>query len=223
MEVKRFLLPFEKVIGPKADRQSLIERSHDAVKKLGLERWAEEDRLGFERLFQIKANGAIHEGKSGDGVLIRAVGAFRRYIRDLPVFGRASVFIKLAGEGVVEAAGMDLRVRHGTPIDNAKVIQPEAAAERIVAELSSGMTGQNVGLEHYNPEMFALGYFSLPKRRAQAFFQPVYVAMLRSVGWTTLNRLIVIPGSFQQYESIARIVASPPLDKIKPAHKPRAA
>jgi hypothetical protein len=221
MVVRRILPPFEKMIGAAEDSRALIERAHGALKKLGLERWAGEDRLGFERLFQIKANGAIREGRAGDPFLTRAVGAFRRYIGDLPVFGRASVFIKLAGEEFVESVGLDLRVRRDTPIDYARVIHPEAAAERIISELSAGLPGATLGFEHYTPEMFGLGYFSLPKRRAQSIFQPVYVATFRSAGWTTLNRLIVIPASFQQYESIARFVGSPPRSEAKPSPTPR--
>jgi DJ-1/PfpI family len=62
---------------------------------------------------------------------------------------------------------------------------------------------------------FALGYFSQPKRRPQSVMQPVWVAMFRARGWTTLSRLIVVPAVSAPYEPICRVPEQPPLDAVK--------
>jgi hypothetical protein len=101
------------------------------------------------------------------------------------------------------------------------MISPDEAAAHVVKELSSFAPGSEVSTKDYMPEMFSLGYFSLPKRREQAFMQPVYVALLRAQGNTTLNRMIVVPGAITGYKSICRIATTPPKDAIKPQPKAR--
>jgi hypothetical protein len=67
------------------------------------------DNLQFERLWQIKATGMTLSGQRGVVALCRVVGAFRRYLYELPVWGRASAVVELADDNVIAAAGIDWR------------------------------------------------------------------------------------------------------------------
>ena len=217
MLAKRGLRPLEQLITDTDDKAELTARTVAAAKRLGLDRCHDAgERLEFERLWQIKATGMTLQGERGAVALCRVVGAFRRYLADLPVLGRASVFVKLAGDNVVDGAGVDWRPIAGEPVDYAKIIEPEAGAARVLHELSIGSPGGELTLKHYEPESFALGYLSLPKRRAQGFLQPVYVVALRPRGDTTLGRIVVVPASQQHYESLCRPLAAPPRLAAKP-------
>ena len=57
---------------------------------------------------------------------------------------------------------------------------------RVVADLDGRLPGGGSPTRLRRP-MFSLGYVSLPKRRAQDVFAPVYVAMLERHGWTSMN------------------------------------
>ena len=100
-----------------------VSRSKDVVRRLGLgQSGGPMERLEFEPLWQIKAAGRQQNGKGGYEVLCRAVGAFRRFVHDLPVLGRASVFVKLAADDVV--AGSDWRACEERAFDEAALLQP---------------------------------------------------------------------------------------------------
>jgi uncharacterized protein YhdP len=45
--------------------------------------------------------------------------------------------------------------------------------------------------------------------------QPVYVAISKVRGWTTLNRLIIVPATHSHYERICRILESNPSQPVK--------
>lgn len=214
LTIARRLEPFAHILTEPVEPQRLIARATEVIKRLDLAPCRTDDEhIAFERLWQIKAQGMTRQGEMGAPLVCRVVAAFRRYIGDLPVWGRASVFVKLADHDLVEAAGVDWRERVDEPIDHAQVIDPDEAVHRVLAELAAAMSGRWPTARDYAPEFFSVGYFSLPKRRAQGLLQPVYVAGLRARGGdTTLSRLIVIPAAVAQYESIGRIyVAAPSL------------
>lgn len=219
MMLERGWSAFEHVISNdtgQVDREVLNRQVEEGVQHLELDRSRGREELRFERLWQLKAAGMTRERERGPVALTRVVGAFRRYLYDLPVWGRASVFVKVAAEGQVDSAGIDWRPVSQNPIDQARVLDPKDAAKRTLDELSVYLPGGQFTLEDYAPEFFSLGYFSLPKRRVQAVMQPVWVAMFRGRGPTTLNRLLVVPGATKIYEPIGRIVQAPPADVIKP-------
>ena len=214
--VKTGLAPMEHLIGEKADKEALTQSVATAAKRLGLDRFvAHGEQLVFERVWQIKASGISGEGVRGREVVCRAVGAFRRYLHDLPVWGRASAVVEIAGGDRIGGVGVDWRTVAAEPIDRAKVLAPEMAARAVLNDLHSRLPGGEFSDDDFDVGMFSLGYLSLPKRRAQSVFAPVYVAMLERRGWTSTNYLIVVHGSEKVYESVCRPNTLPPRDAVK--------
>ena len=223
------LAPMEHLIGEKADKDALTNSVAETAKRFGLNRFASaSEQLIFERLWQIKAGGMNSEGVRGRDVVCRAVGAFRRYLHDLPVWGRASAVVEVAGDGKIGGIGIDWRPAAREPVDRAKIIDPERAAQAVLGDLNGRIPGGEMGDDDFDVAMFSLGYVSLPKRRPQSVFAPVYVAMLERRGWTTMNYVIVVDASETMYESYCRPTSSSPGDATKPqpgsdkAKQPRA-
>jgi hypothetical protein len=205
------LPPMEAIFEDMPERERLTDLVADAAKRLGFDRLiGRAERLHFERLWQIKAGGMSSEGERGRDVLCRAVGAFRRYIEDIPVWGRASAFVEVAGDGRASALGVDWRAVEPEPLDRVKVLAPEVAARAVLGELAGRMPGREPNEEDYAVAGFDFGYFSLPKRRDQGVFAPVYAARLERRGWASSNAIIVVGGSETRYASICRIPVAPP-------------
>jgi hypothetical protein len=214
--------PLQNIISEKVEKVEkdlFIKQSQEAINNLKLDRSGKNEELRFERLWQIKASGMTKEGKQGNITLARTVGAFRRYLNDLPVWGRASVFIKLASEGQVDSWGLDWRNVCDKPIDEVETLNPDDGAKKIMEEFQTTLPNISFTLEDFEPELFAMGYFSQPKRRAQTIMQPVWIAMFRAKGWTTLNHLIVVPALRVPYEPICRIVKHLPSEETRPLPK----
>lgn len=133
---------------------------------------------------------------------------------DYPILGCASVHIQLAADSVIYSFGRDWRLEK--PIDYIQNIDLEDAAEKVVKDLLGKMPGAyEITNKEYIPEQFSLGYFSLPKRMGQGYFQPVYVALIRGIGRFSMNHLIVVPAAVISIEPIYRHVGSPSLDVIR--------
>ncbi len=217
MAVNAGLAPMTHLLGDKIDKGALTKAAVATAKHLGLDRLGTPgEKLEFERLWQIKAAGINHERVRGREVVCRAIGAFRRHIGELPVYGRASVVIELAGDEKIGGVGVDWRPIASEVVDRAKILDPERAARAIMADIGGRVPGGEVGDKDFDVTMFSLGYISLPKRRAQGLLAPVYVAMLERVGWTTMNHVVVVNGTEKVYENIGRLNASPPRDAARP-------
>jgi hypothetical protein len=220
---KAALAPMEHLIGDRSDKAALTQSVVAAAKRLGLDRVVGAgEQLLFERLWQIKAAGMDGSGVRSPEVVCRAVGAFRRYLHDLPVWGRASAFVELAGENRIGAVGLDWRPIVAEPFDRVKVIAPEQAARAVLGDLNGRLPGGSFGEEDFDVGLFSLGYLSMPKRHEQSVFAPVYVAQLERRGWSSTNYIIIVGGSETAYESYCRKTSSPPRDaaKPKPGDKP---
>jgi hypothetical protein len=218
------LAPMEQLIGEHADREAMTGSTVEAAKRLRLDRMVGAgEQLLFERLWQIKAAGMNAEGVRGREIVCRAVGAFRRYLHELPVLGRASVFVEVAGNDSIGGVGIDWRPIAPEPFDRVKVIDPERAARAVLGDLNGRLPGGEFTDEDFEVGMFSLGYVSMPKRREQSVFAPVYVAMLERRGWGSTNYVIVVNGSEIAYESLCRTPTLPPRDAVKPqpGTKPR--
>lgn len=215
--VKAGLAPMENLIGTDVDRDRLKETTIGAAKRLGLDRFiGDGEQLLYERLWQIKANGMSAEGRIGREVVCRAVGAFRRYVDEMPVWGRASAFVEVAGDDRIGAAGVDWRPVMPDPIDRVKVLDPERAAQALLGDLNGRLPGGGFDAEDFDVGMFALGYLSKPKGREQSVLAPVWVAALERRGWGSMNHMIVVGAGEVGYESFCRIAASPPREGVKP-------
>lgn len=205
--------PMSKAIGAadRIDEAELRSQAEAAVQTLELGARNDNEQLRFERLWKVKAAGITVKGERGPVTLTRAIGAFRRHLDGVPVWGRASVVVELAGGGEVAAAGVDWRAVAKEPIDEPKVLPPEDAARRVVGELQSFRPGEPFTLKDYTPEFFALGYLSLPRRRLQTVMQPVYVAMFTPTRpFPSRGRLITVPAAPAAYEPICRPMGAPP-------------
>jgi len=208
--------PMQHLVGEKIDKDAMSEASVATVKHLGLDRiGASGERLAFERLWQIKAAGMNRERERGREVVCRTVGAFRRHVHDLPVWGRASVVVELAGGDRVSGVGVDWRPIAAEAVDRAKIIDPEHAARAVLADLAGRLPGGEFTDKDFGVALFSLGYLSLPKRRAQGMLTPVYVALLERRSWTTMNHVVAVAATEKLYESVARIVAMPPREAIR--------
>src|SRR5262249_36631214 len=142
-----------------------------------------------------------------------------RHVHDLPVWGRASVVLELAGGDRVSGVGVDWRPIAAEPVDRAKIIDPERAARAVLADLAGRLPGGEFTDKDFGVGLFSLGYLSLPKRRAQGMLTPVYVALLERRGWTTMNHVVAVAATEKVYESVARIVAMPPREAIRGKHE----
>jgi hypothetical protein len=219
---KKHLGPVEQPITKVEDAPVFEQQIKDATRTLGLDVLADDrNRLVFERLWRIKAGSTSVEGHRGQELLCRVVGAFRRELTGLPVWGRASVFVELGGTGLITAAGRDWRACSDEPLEEVPTVDPEVGADRVLEELSTRVRQRSLTTDDYEPELFAMGYFSFPVRRPQSYFQPVYVAKLNAVVRATpkevlsRNEVIVVPAASGVYEPIAPPMAAPPLSAEK--------
>lgn len=165
------------------------------------------DRLDFERMWRIKAAGADPKEQPSDTVLCRAIGAWRHHVMDLPVLGRASAHVEVTGQGNVAGASLFLRRSAISRDDVLTTVKPrpaeDAAADvaALVARMvGGGRDGELAG--EVVPHMFAYGYLSLGRRRAQAVLAPMYVAAISIVGGPDQTRsahLVPVPGSRDRF------------------------
>jgi hypothetical protein len=219
---KRHLGPLEQPITKVHDALTFEQELKDAMRALGLDVLTDDrNRLSFERLWRIKAGSISLAGKRGQELLCRVVGAFRRELAGLPVWGRASVFVELGGTALITAAGRDWRACKDEPLEEVPIVDPNVGADRVLEELSTRVCRRTLTTDDYEPELFALGYFSFPVRRPQGYFQPVYVAKLNAAirstpkGVLGPNKIIVVPAASGVYEPIAPAIAAPPLSAEK--------
>ena len=200
--IRRRMDPLENLIGEKSDIKQLSEIAIDEINKLELEKKKLPfEHVEFERLWQIKASSMTIEKTKEPILLCRIIGAFRRHINKIPVYGAASIFIKIAGGRQIESIGIDWRQINEKPINRVKIIDPDIAAEKVLKNLNFN-SNMVVTPEDYKPVFFALGYYSMPKRQQQNYMQPVYVAMFESLA-STLNMEIVIPATTHTYEPVS--------------------
>ena len=200
--IRRRMGPLENLFGEKSDIKQLSEIAIDEMNKLELDKKKLPiEHIEFERLWQIKASSITIEKMSEPVLLCRIIGAFRRHINKIPVYGAASIFLKMAGGRQIESIGIDWRQINEKPINRVKIIDPDIAAENALKNLNS-KSNMTVTQEDYRPAFFALGYYSMPKRLKQNYMQPVYVAMFESLA-STLNMGIVIPATTHTYEPVS--------------------
>lgn len=211
MVIKRIMRPLNNIFSEKIDMEQLKNRTIEIMKKLQLDKWCSDiEQIEFEHLWKLKASAmTIVEKKKLPEVLCRVIGAFRRHINKIPVYGRASVFVKLAGNDIVQSAGIDWRSIETEPVDEIKIIDPDEAAESILRNIGVSLPKKTITSKILKPKFFSLGYFSLPRNRYQRFMQPAYVATFKSVGSTSLNPAVVISASRDTYENLSPIYTLP--------------
>ncbi|MEU8246618.1 hypothetical protein [Nonomuraea sp. NPDC048916] len=158
-----------------------------------------DDRLAFERLWRI----GDRPGRTSEPVLCRAVGAFRHFVREIPVYGRASATVELAEGGRLSSLSLSARRfaddGGGTTVATPEVRRPRVAAREVAARVVESFGGPaELPGTILVPQWFRWGYLSLGRRRAQALLAPFYLASL------TIRR---------EHETSAHLVAVPATDE----------
>lgn len=201
--ITRRMKPLEHLINENIDVSRLGLIAIEKMKKLKMDKWKLSfEELKFESLGQIKAFGINVQETRSPSILCRIIGVFRRYINEIPVYGRASISLKIAGGDILESIGVDWRLIEEHPVEYTKIIDVEIAAENIINELNSTSPSRILTLDDYSPILFTLAYMSMPKRRPQNYMQPVYIAIFKPLRNTTLGHVITIPATTKNYESI---------------------
>lgn len=172
----------------------------------------ENESLNFERLWQIKAAAADQKGNVVSPVLCRIVGAYRHFVSGFPVWGAASVAIKLAGEDRLDSLAVQIREPNGEVVGREKILQPEDAARRAFLQLNNLMHKSEIPVsELVKPKGMHFGYFSLSKRKAQRILAPVYIAEISVEGKDESQAYVfVLPATEKRYIPLSFIGSEAP-------------
>lgn len=198
------LKPLEGLFKKIEPREALVKLVEEKVAGLNTREWLGSDQhLRFEHLWQIKASAAGKDNKVVQPVLCRIVGAYRLFVRDVPVWGPASLAIKLAGNAELDRLDVQVRETTSEVIDRVTVIRPDQAAHTMIQRMSTlwGNTKFSLG-EIVRDASLRFGYFSLPRRKAQSLLAPVFVASIRTNGEEPMARQLIIAASEKDYLSV---------------------
>lgn len=161
-------------------KDSLTAKVEEAARKFNIRAWTDQrGELTLERLWRTTAQGVGKDGKLADTVLCRVVGAYRHAINGVPVLGAASVALRLAGDGALDALAVQVR-SVADVLEKAAVVAPEVAAQRLALQLS-GLLGTSRNALPDNlveAQDMRFGYINLGKRKSQQLLAPAYVAQL---------------------------------------------
>jgi hypothetical protein len=200
------LAPLQGLFAQPERKDVLTRRLKEMAQKFGIHDWAGQNgRIEFEHLFQMKAQGADRSGKASEVVLSRAVGAFRHYVGDLPVLGAASVALRLAGDGQLDALAVQVRPVAAALIDKADIIPAERAARQIAQQLSVllGQAKETVAREMVESQVMHFGYLDLGKRKSQRLLAPAFVAQVVLRHKTNRQAYVLaVPGTERPYMQI---------------------
>lgn len=212
MTVTAGLEPMDYLFGSELEKESLTKQVFQAANDLELDMWVHRgERLEFERLWQIKASATDPRDMVVEAVTVRAVGAYRHFAGELPVWGSASASVKIASGPRLDALTVQVRPTTGDVVDTVPVIPPGEAARAVAGQLSGLMTGSKSEFADVaRPIAFMFGYFSQGKRKSQTYLTPAYVAMVRTNGEERFNYLAVVGASEKEYVSLGRVGTDPP-------------
>jgi hypothetical protein len=160
-----------------AERAVLQRLVEERARKLTLSDWAGPNgELRFERLFRTLGQGTDPAGKTSATTLFRALGAWRQYAGGIPVLGAASVALRLAGDGRLDALSVQVRPANGEVLERAAIIEPQAGARQIVLQLATLLGQKEVPGDVVESATLQFGYLDLGKRKSQRVLAPTYVA-----------------------------------------------
>ena len=156
------------------------------------------DRLPVERLWRVQAAGE----PAGS---YRALGAFRHFARDLPVYGRASATIELGASG--RPVSLNVSTRRfaddggGATIATPVVRRPHEAAWDVAARVVESFGGLGELSEtRLVPQWFRFGYLSLGPRREQRVLAPFYLASVKIERDLEVSaHVTAVPGSMEHF------------------------
>jgi hypothetical protein len=173
------LAPADAAFEHDAGRAVLQRLVEERARKLTLSDWAgPHGELRFERLFRTLGQGADPAGKTSSSTLFRALGAWRQHAGGIPVLGAASVALRLAGDGRLDALSVQVRPANGEVLDRAAIVEPQAGARQVVAQLATLLGQKEVPGELVESATLQFGYLDLGKRKPQRVLAPGYVAQV---------------------------------------------
>ncbi|WP_306396010.1 hypothetical protein [Telluria beijingensis] len=175
------LAPFQAPYERLEETPALVRQLEQAAQRLDLAAWVNErGNLAFERLWQTKARGADRDQRLSDTLLVRATGAWRHAVDEIPVLGAASVALRLAGDGTVDALSMRIRHSDAEVLDTAPVIEAELAARQLAERLAGvlGKSKERLPADVVQSAAMRFGYLDLGRRKAQRVLAPAYVAQI---------------------------------------------
>jgi hypothetical protein len=202
--------------------ETLTSEVQEFGKRFGLDEWVQgKQRLEFERLWQIKAQGASRDGKVSDAVLCRAIGAYRHYVGALPVWGAASVAISVAGGSQLDAVNIHIREATGEAVAEAAIMPPDRAAAAVVAQLRALMGNSRAEIgEMSRATPLRFGYFNLGKRKAQRVLAPVYVTTIDIDGEDAQGYNLVVPATDEPYLDLGPAGSAAPVAQTRRSNEP---
>jgi hypothetical protein len=180
MNVHTGLKPMEALYRDDANHDALVKSVEQVAERSRVRDWvATSTSLRFERLWYVRAAAASRDSKLTRSVLCRAVGSYRHVIKDLPVWGPASVVVKVAADGKLDSLALQMREPTGEMIERVTVLRPEQAARQIALQLRGLVGKSKINLdEATKPEWMHFGYWNLSKHKAQRLLAPVYAAAI---------------------------------------------
>jgi hypothetical protein len=169
--------PAENPFGHEAEPAVLQRLVEERAHKLNVSDWAGPNgELRFEHLFRTLGQGADPTGKTSATTLFRALGAWRQYAGGIPVLGAASVVLRLAGDGRLDALSVQVRPANGEVLDRAAIIEPQTGARQIAAQLGALLAQKDIPGGLVESAILQFGYLDLGKRKPQRVLAPAYVA-----------------------------------------------
>lgn len=181
MQYVSALTPMQALFKSVCDKETLTRQVNEAARKLNIAEWAgDQGSIAFERLWQQKAQGTDKTGAVSEAVLSRIVGAYRHSVAGIPVYGAASVALRLAGSGAIDALSVQVRPSAGERLDTAKIVEREVAARQLALQLVSllGTGREQLPGDVIESQSMRFGYLDLGKRKAQRLLAPVFVAQV---------------------------------------------
>jgi len=175
------LAPFQAPYERLEESPVLVRQLEQAAQRLDLAAWVgERGSLAFERLWQAKARGSDREQRLSEPLLLRATGAWRHAVGEIPVLGAASVALRLAGDGTVDTLALRIRHSDAEVLDTATVIETELAARQLAERLVGvlGKSKERLPGDLVQSATMRFGYLDLGKRKAQRVLAPAYVAQI---------------------------------------------
>jgi hypothetical protein len=183
MQLSTGLAPMEHLYPAIPERDALEKDVRAFGDRIGLGSWVGKgEELRFERLWQIKAQGASAVGNPTEPVLCRAVGAHRHVVRGFPVWGAASATIALAGD-LLDRVTVQVRETTGEVLTDAPILPLDRVATTVAARVRVLLGGSNVDLDDIaEPAPLQFGYVSLGRRKPQRLLAPAFVASVKIGG-----------------------------------------
>jgi hypothetical protein len=165
------------------EHDTLLRQVQERALKLQLADWAGQGanmrgELRFEHLFRTLGRGTDRAGKQSEATLFRAIGAYRQFITGIPVLGAASAAVQVAGDGQLDTLAILTRPGNGEVLERAALIEPEAGARKLLAQLSSLLGQREIPDDALESAAMQFGYLDLGKRKPQRVLAPAYVAKI---------------------------------------------